>query len=225
MMQAQLRQSIDGDQLREQRLELFQRHHVGAVRRRAVGILMGLDEDAGDADRHGRARQHRHEAPLAAARRPLPSRLLHRMGRVEDHRRARLGEDRQRAHVGDERVVAERHAALGDQDVRVARADDLGDHVLHVPGREELPLLDVDRLAGRGRREQKIGLAAEEGRDLQDVDGFGDGRALLRLMHVGDHGKAERLADLGKDRQRLLETQPARRFAALVRFALSKEHL
>ena len=82
---------------------------------------MRLDEDAGDADRHRRAGQHRHEAPLAAARRPLPARLLHRMGRVEDHRRAGLGEDRQRAHVGDERVVAEGDAALGDEHVRDCR--------------------------------------------------------------------------------------------------------
>ena len=51
----------------------------------------------------------------------LPARLLHRMGGVEDHRRAGAArQDRQRAHVGDQRVVAERGAALGDQHVGVA---------------------------------------------------------------------------------------------------------
>ena len=58
---------------------------------------------------------------------PLPARLLHRMGGVENHRRAgRARHDRQRAHVGHQRVVAERCAALGQQDVRIAAAGDLG---------------------------------------------------------------------------------------------------
>ena len=51
---------------------------------------MRLDEDAGDADRDRGARQHRHELALAARRGALPARLLHRMGGVEDHRRAGL---------------------------------------------------------------------------------------------------------------------------------------
>ena len=55
-----------------------------------VGILMGLDEYAGDADRDGRARQHRDEFALAARGGALPARLLHRMRRVENDRRAGL---------------------------------------------------------------------------------------------------------------------------------------
>ena len=53
---------------------------------------------------------------------------------------------------------------------RAARLPRLVDDVLHVPGREELPLLDVDRLAGRGHGADEIGLAAQEGRRLQHVD-------------------------------------------------------
>ena len=131
------------------------------------------------------------------------------MGGVEDHRRAGLGQDRQRAHVGDQRVVAERHAALGDEHVRIAGAEQLGHHVLHVPGREELALLDVDRLAGARRGHQQIGLAAEEGRDLQEVDRFGDRSAMLGLMHVGGDRKAGALFDLGEDGERLGESEPA----------------
>ena len=49
-----------------------------------------------------------------------PARLLHRMRRVEHHRVAGRRHDRQRAHVGDQRVVAEGGAALGQQDLVVA---------------------------------------------------------------------------------------------------------
>ena len=46
----------------------------------------------------------------------------------------------------------------------------LGDDLLHVLGREELALLDVDRLAGARDRLDEIGLPAQERRRLQHVD-------------------------------------------------------
>ena len=46
----------------------------------------------------------------------------------------------------------------------------LVDHVLHVPGRQELALLDVHRLAAGGDGVDEIGLAAQERRGLQHVD-------------------------------------------------------
>ena len=92
----------------------------------------------------------------------------------------------------------------------IAGADELRHDIPHVPGREELALLDVDRLAGAGRGDEEIGLAAEEGRDLQHVDRLGHGGALLGLMHVGDDGKPDALPDLGEDRERLVEPEPAR---------------
>ncbi len=47
--------------------------------------------------------------------------------------------------------------------------------------------------------EQQIGLAAEEGGDLQNVDHFGDRRALMGIMHVGQHRDAEFGADVGQN--------------------------
>ena len=165
----------------------------------------------GDPDRHGRARQNRDELALPAGRRPLPARLLHRMGGVENHRRAGLaGHDRQRAHVGDEGVVAEADAPLGDEHVGRTGRVELRDHVLHVPGRKKLPLLDVDRSARARRGNQQVGLAAKESGDLQRVDGLGDRSALGALVHVGDHRQAEAFADVGEHRQRRREPQPPR---------------
>ena len=61
-----LGERVERHQRPQQTLELAQRHHVGPVRRRMVGIRMGLDEHAGDADRDRGARQHRHEFALTA---------------------------------------------------------------------------------------------------------------------------------------------------------------
>ena len=74
--------------------------------------------------------------------------------------------DRDRTHVVHQRVVAEADAALRHQHIRVARIDDLVHDILHVPGREELTLLDVHDPAGPRRSLKKVGLTAEESRYL-----------------------------------------------------------
>src|SRR5690606_21205992 len=56
---------------------------------------------------------------------------------------------------------------------------------------------------------QKIGLAAEEGRNLQDVNRFGDRSALFDFMNVRQYGQAELLADFGEDGERRLEADTA----------------
>ena len=132
------------------------------------------------------------------------------MCRIENDRCAGTLQDRQCAHVGDQSVVAEGDATLGDQHIAVARAGELSDDILHVPGRQELTLLDVDDLAGFGGGNQQIGLAAEECRNLQDVDDLRGAHALLDVVHVGQHRQLQALLDLGKDRQRRLQADAAR---------------
>ncbi len=171
---------------------------------------MGLDEDASHPDRDRRARQHWNEFPLAAGGRPLPARLLHGMRGVEDHRRAGgAREDRQRAHVGDEGIVTEGRPTLGHQHVGIAGRGNLGDDVRHVPRRQELSLLDVDDASGRGGGEEEIGLPTQKGGNLQHVHDFSNARALLCLVHVGEDGHAERLADFRKDWQSAIEADAA----------------
>ena len=75
------------------------------------------------------------------------------------------------AHVYDEIVVAEGGAALGEGDALVAGVADLLDGVTHVRRGDELAFFDVDGAAGVGGGDEEIGLAAEEGGDLeQEVD-------------------------------------------------------
>ena len=170
-------------------------------------ILVGFHEHGGHADRDGGAGQHRHEFALAARGGALPARLLHRMSGVVHHGVAGRRQDREGAHVGDQGVVAEAHAALAHQHVLVARARDLGDHVLHVPGRQELALFYVDGLAGLARCQQQVGLPAQKGRDLEHVHGLGGSGTLLGGVNVGQHRDVAALAHFGQDRQRPLQAQ------------------
>src|SRR3546814_3070524 len=87
--------------------------------------------------------------------------------RISDWSSDVCSSDLQRAHVADQVVVAEAGAALADHDVGVAGCFRLFDDGLHFPRRQELALLDVDRLAGVADPGDEVGLAHEEGRRLQ----------------------------------------------------------
>ena len=116
------------------------------------------------------------------------------MGGVHHNRIAGLRHLRQAAHVGHKGVIAEGRAAFGQQDAFVAGAFDLGHDVGHFPRGQELTLLDVDRGTGVACGQQHVGLAAQEGGDLQDVGHFGSNRALAFGMHIGQHRHADGLA-------------------------------
>jgi hypothetical protein len=131
------------------------------------------------------------------------------MGSVENHRRADLCQDWQRTHVRNERVVAKGHAAFGHKRIGIARTGNLSHDIGHVPWCEELAFFDIDDASGFCRRNQKIGLPAEKRRNLQHIDRLRDDRALTCLVHIREKGNAKPLAQIGEDRERLVETQPA----------------
>ena len=127
---------------------------------------------------------------LPSALSPCRTRELDAVGGVEYGGVTVPGHDRERAHVDDEVLVAKGRSALGLPDLGAASVPKLGDHMEHFLRGQELALLDVDNAAGRRRREQQVGLAAEKGGDLQDV---ADGRNVVHLGHfvdIGQHGES-----------------------------------
>lgn len=110
------------------------------------------------------------------------------MGGVENNGVAGGFHNLQAAHVNDKIVIAKAAAAFTQADAVIARAAGLGQHMAHLPGRKELPLLDIHRLVRSGSGQQQIGLAAEECRDLQHVHCFGHGYGLFRQMDIRDDG-------------------------------------
>src|SRR3546814_17260147 len=91
----------------EQLLQISNRHHVGPIRWRVVGVFMRLDEHRRTTDCNGGAGKHRHEAAFATTAGALAAGLLDRMGRVEHYRIAGFRHDWQRSEersVGKECV-------------------------------------------------------------------------------------------------------------------------
>src|SRR4029077_2314613 len=119
-------------------------------------------------------------------------------GRVENDRRE-LAHDGERTHVDNQVVVAEAGAALGDEDALVARGVALVDRMLHVPGRDELALFDVDHALAERRGDDQVGLAAEEGGNLEDVGDLGHGGDVGGFVYVGENGNADFVFDFLQD--------------------------
>ena len=96
------------------------------------------------------------------------------MGGVVDHPDTWLSHEQQRPEVDHEVAVPERRAALTEQDIGATAGSELFGDRRCVPRVEELSLLHHDGKAGGRRRQQEIGLATQEGGDLQVVDNLGD---------------------------------------------------
>ena len=138
------------------------------------------------------ARERVQELPRAAARVLARNAVLaNRVTRVEHHRIADLVQQIEAARIDDEVVVAERVAALGDDDAVVARVLDLLHGLRHVLGRNELAVLDVHDAARLRGRDDELRLHAQVRRNLDDVDDFAGRRRLIRVVNVGEHRQVE----------------------------------
>lgn len=189
---------VDCKELLEDVGQVVEVEGIGAVGFGMLRVVVDLEEDAVDACRHCRAGEHGNELGLTPRDTVLGGRRLYRVSSVEDDG-GELAHDGKRAHVNDEVVVAKAGSSLGEGDAVAAAVANLFDGVAHVGGGNELTLLDVDGaavlLGGLGGGDEEIGLAAEEGGDLEDVDGLGDAGAVLGGMDVGEDGEAVGLRD------------------------------
>ena len=144
---------------------------------------------------------------------------------VEDDRHALLAHHRERAHVDDQVVVAEAGAALGDEDARVARVDDLGDRVPHVVGREELALLDVDDAAGLRRGDEQVGLPQRNAGICSTSATSAAGAACDGSWMSVRIGTPSRALIAAEDAQAFVEARARGTIGSDVRFALSYDAL
>src|SRR6516225_8410263 len=86
------------------------------------------------------------------------------------------------------------------------------DGMFHVPGRDELPFLDVDHALAERGRDNQVCLPAKKGGDLQDVGNFGDRRDISSFVHVGENGNANFFFHLAQNAQAFLAARSAETF-------------
>ena len=170
---------------------MAKRDHVGAVAGGLRRLRVGLDEKPVGPRRERRLGQYRRKLALTRRAIATASGQLYRVGGIEHDRIAKRLHDRDGAHIRDQIVVAEAGAPLGEDDFFVSTIGRLCGDLLHLVWREELALLEVYDLTGARGGGDEVGLAAEEGRNLQHVY---HARCLFRLllcMNIGDNGHAD----------------------------------
>jgi hypothetical protein len=192
--------------------QVVQGNHIGAVAEGFVGARMGFEEDAVAAARHRRLRQIRDHAPLTAGSIAQGRWLLYAVGGVKDHRATEFLHHRNGPHVVDELAVAERAAALREQQVAIAGLGHFTDHVFHVPGRHELAFFHVDRSPGARGSEQQIGLPGEKRGNLQEIDDLPRCLRLTTLMDICRHRQPRAAFDRFQRLEPFVQPRPAEGF-------------
>ena len=135
------------------------------------------------------------------------------VGYVEDDGQAAAGllHDAEAEHIDDEVVVAEVGTAFAQDDLSVACFLEFFNDVFHLRGAEELGFFDVDDVAGFCHGDDEVGLAGEEGGQLDDVADFGDGGALVGFVDVGDDGYVKLAFDGLEDFHAFVQADAAKR--------------
>ncbi len=190
---------VDGNEFDEDVFDEFEWNLVRSVGKGVGGIRVDFHEDAIDAGGDGCAGKDRGEFAISAGGAAESAGALHRVGGVKDDGQAFLADPVKRAHVGDEVVIAEGGAALGDQEAIATEGAHFVPDVDGVPGGEELAFFDVHGAAGFSGGFEQVGLAAEEGRDLEEIDVFGGDVRLFGSMDVGGDGDSEFAGDFPED--------------------------
>ena len=186
----------------QQAFQLVKRQHVGAVAQGLGRIGVRFDEDTVNPGGDGGAGDRGDEFRTAAGH---PTRLVGLLKAVRQvHEGGRKGAHlREAPHVNDEVAVAEHGAAFRQPDLVVSRFADLVHSVLHGSWGHELPLLDVHNAPCAGGRDEKVGLAAQEGRDLKNVGHLSSHRCFVGQVNVCDDADTQLRLDAAEDLERL----------------------
>ena len=204
-------QVVERLQLRQEWFQLVQRQGAGAVAAGVVRVRMGFQEQAGDADGQAGAGQVRHLLAAAARSGATGIALLQRVRDVEDDRQVVAGllHDAKAQHVDHQVVVAEARAAVAQDQLVVARFLEFFDDIGHLARAQKLRLLDVDDFTRFRQGHDQVRLARQEGGQLQHVDHLGHLLRLPWLMHVGNHGHAERRLHVLEDAHAFFQARAA----------------
>ena len=157
---------------------------------------MYFEEQSVDAYRSGSPRHVRHILALPAGRSTLAARNLHAVRSVHNYRVTQLAHNRKAAHIGYQRIVAEACASFRQHNVFVAGFFNFFDYVFHIPRSKELAFFYINRPAGFARLVNKVGLAAQKGRNLQNICHFGSRLNLIGFVDIGNDRHAQILLNL-----------------------------
>jgi len=195
MSLAFLNNGVDFAELAEDLGEFCEGDLIGAIGKGFGWIRVSLDEDTIAASSNSSAGKNGGKFAIAPRSSTESARTLHRVGGVKDGAIAELAHPVERAHVGDEILIAKSSAALGEHEVFTADGLELVGDVFDIPGGHELAFFDIHGATRLTGGEDEIGLTGQEGGYLEEVDVLSGDFCLLRRMDVGSDRNAELFTD------------------------------
>jgi hypothetical protein len=172
---------------------------------------MNFHEETIDACGHGSAGEDGRKLTITASGTTESPGTLDRVGGVENHRQSFFPHPVERAHIDDEVIVPKGGAPLGDEEGLAAKSTHFPRNVDRIEWREELAFFDIYRPPGFRRSFEKVGLTAEEGGYLKEVDVFCGDVRLLRGVNVGGDWHPEFFADFSQNAAAFLDSGTAKR--------------
>jgi Nitroreductase family len=101
-------------------------------------------------------------------------------------------------HICHKVVVTESGTAFGEKERTAASTLQFCSNVFHIPGCKKLALFNIDHSPTCSGCENEVGLATQEGGDLEEVDVLRGDLDFLWGMNIGCDGHAGLAADLGE---------------------------
>ena len=110
------------------------------------------------------------------------------MGSVHYNRVTEFAHNGKPAHIRHQSVIAEACAALCKHNVVVAGFFNFFDNVFHIPRGKELAFFHINGSAGFCSLVNKVSLAAQKCRNLQNIGNFRHGFCLRRFVNIRYNG-------------------------------------
>ena len=190
-----LNESVDFAELAEHLGEFGERNLIGTVGERFGGLGMSFHEHAITTRGDGSPCEDGGKLAISAGGGAEATRTLHGVGGIKDDAETELTHPVEGTHVGDEILVTKGGAALGEEEVLATNGLEFFSNVFDIPGGHERAFFYINGTSSLASREDEVGLAGEEGGNLEEIDVFSGDFCLLRGVDVGGDWDAELLAD------------------------------
>src|SRR5262249_19546805 len=153
-------------------------------------MIMHLHKQAVDPNGGRGASQRRNKFALPTGTCSFSTGKLNTMSRVKNNTAIQFLHNFEGTKIDNQIVISKGSTSFGEQNLVIARALNLRDHILHIPRRHELPFLEVYHFPGLRGCQQEIGLPAKKRRDLQNIDAVRKLGCLRSFMDVSQDRNA-----------------------------------
>lgn len=186
-MRDRLERIADVSELGEEGGKFAEGDLVGSVRQGLGWIFVGFDEEAVATSGYSRSCEDGGKMAVATRVVSSPAGSLNRVGGIKHNVQSQFLHPIYGTHVCDKIIVTETGSPLGKKEGFASGKSQFFRDIFYIPRRKELTFFDIHRPAGGTGCGDEIGLAAQEGRNLEHIEKLACDFDFAGGMDVGCH--------------------------------------